>query len=484
VWKWLLSIVVVLAAVCGGGGFLFSLSPQYEAVTARFSGQTETLEVETATVERGLLVRSINAPGVIEPDQTVDVSARVSGEIVELPFDEGDTVRKGDVLVRLDDRQLRAQLESTKAQRASEQAQLSAARAAVSSAESSLVAERARLQGAEATAEQATLALQREQTLFDSGDRTEATLQAAQAEARRADSALAAATSAVEQAQIAIERARAQLEAAERAVDIASANILRVEEDIANTVIRSPIDGTVVRRNAELGEVAIEGTLNRDAARLMQIADLSGMVMRAQVDEANIAFIDQEQPANVYINAYGDRVFQGRVRSARLVNDIDQRTQGIYFETEIELQLQPGERLRSGLRANCDIEVERLPSVLIVPTQAVQDVRVSELPADLQSHPLVDRARTFTRVVYTVENNTLRAKPVRIGPSDLVGTSIEEGLEPGDVVVTGPFDAFTQLEDGKQVDVRDLTPTAEEPQAAGETGNTTGQPAQSPAGTP
>lgn len=435
--KWAIRIVVVLVVLGGivvGGAALSSGRAQSGADGASASagqggqggwsrfgrqpaGPTEVFLREAAT---GDLSRTVSAPGSIEPRTNVMISAQVSARITELPFREGDTVRAGDVLVRLDARDLAA---------------------ALASAQASLRSEEARLDGARADLIRARAAYGRAVELHDTRDIARAELDVAEADYLSA---------------------RSRLGQAEQSIEIAKAVIAQREKDLDNAIITSPIAGTITALNTEVGETVIVGTTNNPGSVIMEVADLSAMRLMAQVDETNIALVEPGQAAKVYVNAYADVVFEGRVYRVGLKRKTAADGVG-YFETEIHIQAGDGDGpiLRSGLTANTEIEIERLTGVVTVPSQAVLDRRVDELPREITSNSaLVEPGRTFTRVVYVMNGQgEAEARPVRTGPSDLTDTAVLEGLKPGERVVAGPFRVLVELKHGQKLKDRDAPAT-------------------------
>jgi HlyD family secretion protein len=370
----------------------------------------EATKVRVVGVERGRLVRTINAPGEIEPETRVEISAQVSARIVELPFDEGDAVKPGDVVVRLDDRDLTAALDAARSQ---------------------MLAERARLIGAEAELGEARADAARQSALFETKDASQATLDTAQARLRRAESTI---------------------EQIGHAIAIAEARIRQAEKDLDSTVIRSPIAGVVTRLQAEVGELVVVGTLNSPGSVILEIADLSRMIVKARIDEANVSLVHAGQPATVYLNAFPDRAFTGTVTFVRLMRDLWRDGSG-YVQADILVDADETDRLQTGLTANADIQVAMLDDVIKVPSQAVLDRRVEELPEGVRKDTsLIDATRTYATVVYVMtEEGKASVRPVRIGSSDLTHTVIEAGVEGGERVIAGPFKVLGELKDDQAV---------------------------------
>ncbi|MEM9372052.1 MAG: efflux RND transporter periplasmic adaptor subunit [Planctomycetota bacterium] len=405
----ILIVLVVVFAVLAGGGFAVWKSPIGAQIRARQAeGELGEL-VRMESVGLGDIVRTVSAPGSIEPHTNVQISSQVSARVQALPFREGDQVRSGDVVVRLDPQDLVAILDSAKA---------------------GLREQQARLGGSEARLINARLEFERLRSLFETGDVTKSELDIAEANYLQAQS---------------------DKQALEHGIDQAQAQIDQAEQDLANTTIVSPIDGVITALNAEVGETVIVGTTNNAGSVIMEIADLSNMLLQAAVDEANIAPVEVGQAATVYINAYSDREYQGTVRRIGLKRQVSTDGTGT-FEVEIGLELAEGETLFSGLSASTDIEVERVFDSIRVPTQAVLDRRVDDLPFEVRTtNELVDSSKTFARVVYKVVDGKTVVTPVLVGASDLTGSQVLEGLGEGDRIVTGPFRVLVNLKDGQAV---------------------------------
>ncbi len=410
-WKWLLGIFVILAIACGVGGYLAAKSEQGKKLIKKLQGEQEAVLVRLEAIGRGDLTKSISAPGTIDSRTKVKITARVSAKIIALPFKEGEAVKAGEVVVRLDDEDLTAALDESRA---------------------SLRADEARLEGAQAGLSKLRSDLERIRTLHTSKDRSDAELEGAEAE---------------------FLQSQANLRATEEAIQRSRATVRRAQRDLENTTITSPNAGVITKLNSEVGEVVL-GTFQNAGTVIMEIADLNTMLMRAEVDENNIAPIKPGQRATVYVNAYPDRKFSGTVERLKEQNQISREGKQ-YFEAEIALDLndlQQGERLRTGLKANCDIQVETRYDVMKVPSQAVLDRRIDELGEESKKAAiLAGKTKAFTRVVFRVIDGKAVAIPVETGSSDLTSTVILGGLETGTRVITGPYKVLSTLKEGAAV---------------------------------
>lgn len=413
---------MVVALVGGGAGLMVWPAVKKQIEKSRAAARGEM--VRLAAIEEGELVRTVSAPAYLEATRRVQISARFSAQITELPFDEGMQVRADDVVVRLDDRDLRAQL---------------------ASAEAALKAEEARLEGARATYVNAVTEWERQSALHKTNDVSKQALDQAETEKNRAE---------------------ATLRAAEAAIAIARANIDRVKQELRYTEIRSPIDGVVTKLNAKVGEVVVTGTMNNPGTVILEVADLTEMIVKAEVDESDIAEIRAGQKIRVSLNAYPEEEFEARVTKIALQRT-RARDQSECFLVEGLMDLK-GRTLLSGLTGSVDIEVETVRGVLLAPSQAVLDVRVDELPREVvDGSAAIERNKVFARVVYRVIDGEAKATPVRIGPSDLRTTALVAGVDAGTRVIVGPYKALQSIKHGQKVRDEEAEKQAEEAKKKG-----------------
>ncbi len=444
-----ITIIVVLIIALTVGGVLLAptIRKQMGSLTAAPQGELVRMEA----VENRKIVETIPAPGEVEPHTKVEISAQVVGEIIALPFREGEEVKKGDLVVKIDDRDLQAALLGARAALESARANKASTEASRDRAKSQLQEQANRHEGLQTTLEFAQRSLQRKQQLFDSGDIAESELDVALERVREIEAQIAASISMISAAENTIAGAEAQVRQAEAAIKQAEADIDRTEEQIRNTTIYSPIDGRVTRLNAEVGETVITGTMNNAGTVIMTIADLSRMQMVARVAESDVTKIQPGQTANIFIIGHGEQSFRGVISRIALQRTMAADGTG-YFETEIDLRLD-GRELRSGHTANVEIEIGHHEG-LVVPSQCVVDRLVDDLPpAILSGSAASGTTKTAVRVVYRVVNGRTVVTPVEVGASDQTHTLILNGLEQGDIVITGPYKALDTMK--HDVAVRD-----------------------------
>lgn len=436
--KWLVGAVLVLALL-GGGAFVF-LYPQYQEYQARAAEAAKGDEVEVERAELGELTRTVSAPGTVQPRRSVDVTSRVSATIVRLPFEAGDIVEQGQIVCELDRNELEARLQAAEARMLADKASLKAA-------EASLASRRASIAGLEASLLKATADFERQQELFDSGDASESALESAQAELDRQRASYNAELASLEGVEANVEAARAR-------VQVADADVKQARENLDYTVIRAPMSGVVTQVNSEEGEIVL-GTVQNAGTVIMTIADLSEMLVNAEVGEVDAPKVKEGQAVKVYLNPYPDRAFTGELRRVGLQSRSGTDGTNV-FDVEIVLD-QADERMFAGLTANVDIEIENFAGLVVVPSQAVLDKRTDELPKAVRDMELVERDRAFTRLVFVYDEDagTVHMRPVKVATSSVTQTALEVGINEGESIVTGPFAVLRTLRDGQQVNMMD-----------------------------
>ena len=418
----LIVLGIVVAIMIVGGQDLWALVPGLGGVTPR------AVRIEAAVREE--VIERVSSPAVVEPVTKIDISAEVSERIVELPYREGDIVKQGDVVVRLDDRDLQARYESAGARRDSSRSRLESELAGLGVPRTAL-----------ATAKQK---LERQKKLFESGDISRQAL----------DDLLGS----VAEFEAGLARSEKSISTLENDIAASEAEINRARRDLERCVMRSPIDGVVVHLNAEPGELVMVGTMNNAGTIIMSVADLSNMRLIAEVNESDIAQVQRGQPAEIRMNAYKGEVFQGHVSEVALQRDdmaqVQQKgnasdSSGI-FEVRIGLNLAKGRTILSGLAANVEIEIAKHEGIS-VPSQAVLERKVGDLPKAFETNEFRDERRGTLSFVFLEVNGKAVIRPVKTGASSLNDTIISEGLVEGDRVITGPFKQLEFLKDGDAV---------------------------------
>ncbi len=437
--KWLVIAVVIVLLVISAG-WLYSAR---SAAAAAAAANTAT-EVRAEKATRGQLAEIVSAPGEIVPLTKVNISSKVQAKIRDLPFKEGALVRAGDILITLDDKELKAALRSVEAHYAAQKATLDVTRIRLSISES-------QVRTAEVLVEDARRDLRRQLALLESKDVAQNVVDAAQTKVDQLDQSFISARQS-------LLADRGNISVLENELVAQEAQIARAREALSDTVITSPIDGRIIKISGKVGEVVVTGTMNNAGTVILVVADLSRMLATVRLDEAEVTQVVVGQPASVRSLAYPDKIFKGKVRQVSLSKDDtagqsnSRNATGSYFRGEILLD--EGIVLLAGVNADIEIETHRYDGVLRVPSQSVLGRSPDSLKPENQSKPEVDSTRSQTTVVYRIVNGKTIETPVKVGASDLTHTMIISGLAEGDQVVTGPAKVLGTLSDGMNVRIK------------------------------
>lgn len=322
-----------LLAVLGATALLpgdLSVLPASEGSVARLQGDG----VRYVTVSRGDIVQNVTAAGTLEPVDTVDISSQLSGQIAKVMADYNSPVRANEALAALDDATYEVMVKEAESALAVAQAQHAQAKAAI--------------EGAQARYDEAIRDRRVKRTLAQSGG-------GALRDAERAEAAAQALA-----AELSAARAQEQLRAA--GILAARAALRRAQIDLSRTIIRSPLDGVVIRRSVEVGQIL---AASLQPPTLFTIArDLSDMRVNASVSEADIGAVRIEQQATFTVDAYPGRAFDGRVIEIRKAPRI---VQNVVTYTVMISARNPQGLLLPGMTADVRIIVQEHSGVLVVP---------------------------------------------------------------------------------------------------------------------
>ena len=380
-------------------------------VVARSAMAEKKVTVYTRPVERKTIVQAVSASGKVQPVVKVEISAYVSAEITQLPVQEGQRVKAGDLLVELDSTRYKATRDGYGA--------------AVTAAQSQLKLARINL-------EQARRDLERVQSLHAQGLTSKAEVEAAQTK-------LDAQHAVVRSAQDDVQRAAAQLRLA--------------GDDVSKTVLRSPIDGVIIALNKEAGEMVVGSGFTRDV--IMTVADLSAMEVLVEVDENDVPHVKRDQKATVTVDAFPKDKLEGVVTA--IANSAKVKAAGTQEETtsfEVSIRLTaPLAGVRPGMSATAEIVTASKDGVLSVP---IQCLTMRDPAADAQQSVSMMQADRLEEVLFPVEGGRATLVPVETGISSDFDIEVKAALEPGTQLVCGPFKVLNkELKAGDLLDVKD-----------------------------
>ena len=369
----------------------------------------EPTPVDVATVGRQDLQAKVTANGKVRAQRTVDISATIAGEVKRIAVEEGDAVRKGQLLLQIDPVVARAAARSTEASMQALLRDLDAARA-------SLTLAQADFRRAEDN--------YREQIISD-------------AEFQVARTTLATNEAAVAGAERRVAQARATLEGAEDA--------------LAKTTVRAPMDGIVTAKRVEEGEVAVIGIQNSPGTVLLTVSDMSVVEAEMDVDETSIPRVRVGQEARVRIDAYPNKTFAGTVTEVGS-SPIDQtgQNEAVKFRVKVEIT-DPPEGIKPGLSVQADILTGFREQALVVPLQAlvIRDVERPEGESVPAGAPREEEG------VYLFADGKARFAPLETGLLGELHVEVLGGLAGGETLITGPFRALRELEPDDAVRERD-----------------------------
>jgi HlyD family secretion protein len=415
--------------------------------SAGWIGKPREIEVELAKASRLTIVEKVSASGTVQPVTEVKLAPEVSGEIRELLVEDGDSVVRGQLLVKIRPDTWLSQLQR--------------AEASLNQQRANLVAAEAALARAQATFERARQEFERQQKLWNEKVISEAEWQLAQQNFKVAENDL--------------KSARQQVEAAKYIVRSSEATVNEARENVRLTSVVAPMNGIVSKLNVKKGERVV-GTAQMQGTEMMRIADLSKMEVRVNVNENDIVRVHIGDSAIVDVDAYANtgRKFKGIVTHiANTAKDKVSADAITEFEVRILLLSQSYQDLvaegkkypfRPGMTASVEILTNRKENVLAVPLAAVttrtEEKNNQGTPATTASasQPKKEDSKV---VVFVNENGTAKMVEVKTGISDYDFIEVTSGISDSTEVITGPFLVVSKrLKDGDKI--RKAQPKKEE----------------------
>jgi HlyD family secretion protein len=415
-------LVVAVVALVAAGVVAFRINQKKNAGT----------EVRMEQVGRRDLVSAVTASGKIEAKTSVDISADITGRIVEIAVREGDPVKRGQFLLQIDPAQY--------------QAAVARAQGAVSSTQAVLLQTRA-------SRDQAQRAWNRAKQLTELGDNL-------------------ISPESAEQAQTALEVAEANFQSSRAQLEQSRASLLEAKDNLAKTRLTAPISGRVVRLAVEEGEVAVPGTFSRETGLLMTIADLSVILAKVQVDETDVVRLKTRDSVEVNIDAYPDTTFTGRVtkvsHSAKLTptqTASGSNDRAVDFDVEITLRNPPPD-IRPDLSCTARIVTDTRNKALSIPIIALTVRDHEKVPNEAEAGPVEDTlrqrfAKREAEGVFVVREGQATFRPVKVGVAGDEYFEVVDGLREGETIVAGTYQAIRDLKDGAKVRQADTTKTRE-----------------------
>ncbi len=431
-------------------------------VVVKSQNRGEAERVYAGVAKSRTIVEVVSANGKVQPETEVKMSADVSGEVIELVVVEGQQVKMGDFLAKINPDLTLAAVERAEAALNTQRANLANSRARLAQAKSRLINEKANFE--------------RNKSIFKQGAISQADMDAS--------------TAAFEVAQSEVEAAEQSVNASDFSVRSAQATVKEARDQLTRTNLFAPMDGTVSLLQIEKGERVV-GTAQMEGTEVMRIADLTRMEVNVEVNENDIVRVSVGDPVEIEVDAYLDRKFMGTVNeiaNTALDTPHDGIDQVTTFNVMIRIERSSYEDLidpskphlspfRPGMSATVEIETERVENALSVPIQAVtvreknsEKNRYNDKPwkkkrlkeSEEEKEEKVknpskaaeeDEDAEPEECLFLLDGNKVVKRLVSTGVQDNKYIQILEGLSEGEEVVAGPYTVIAKkLENGDEVE--------------------------------
>ena len=423
-------------------------------------------EVEIEAVKKRTIKETVSASGKVFPEKEVKISSDVSGEVVELFVEEGDSVTMGQLLARIDPdayqsavERGRASVDNAKANFANMSAQTERTKSQLIQAE----AERDRIQ---AQIENTKAIHKRNVKLLEDGVISDADFENSLSNLKALEANFRSSEAAIKSAKASLEAAKQSAAAASFTVKSQEASLKELQTNLRRTTIYAPVSGIISMLNVEQGERVV-GTAQMTGTEIMRIANLDIMEVQVDVSETDVLRVSQNDLTTIEVDAYLDRKFNGRVTeiansasgaaAASLTTD-----QVTNFVVKIRIDpssyadlIHPNKPypFRPGMSASVDINTETRDNVLSVPIQAVT-TREEEQEDDENEEKVNKKVEDeeLLEVVFLAENDKAKMVEVATGIQDDDYIEVVSGLSEGQQIISGPFSAVSRkLEDDKAI---------------------------------
>jgi HlyD family secretion protein len=462
--KWKIVVGTLLAVVAVGG----------TVASVRWSRSAQ-VTVQTATAAKGDLTSIVTASGEIKPKTYTNLGANAQGRVMELMVKEGDHVRHGQIVARIESVQAHADVDQQRATIASAEADSTASEAGLKVQDDTIKTQRATIDRTKADLELAKINNDRYEQLYKAGvvaqadlDQRKSTYESQQAGLREAELRLD---------QLISQRAQtvAQLQSTQRRVTQAQAGLTRLADILEKHDVVTPLDGIVTTLPVQIGETVVPGIQNSAASSIMTVADMSVVTAEVNVDETDIVNLQLGQKAEVTIDAIPNRTFTGHVtqigneailRSTGQVasSSATSSTEAKDFKVVVTLDNPPDE-VRPGLSCTAKIVTATRKDVLNIPIQALTVRQQGELddaaaknkpknngqaPIDLATQK--QRKEEITGV-FVIVNQKAEFRKVGTGITGATDIEVLSGVQPGEQIVVGSYQAIRTMRPGSRVQV-------------------------------
>jgi HlyD family secretion protein len=412
-----------------------------------FSGNGASLAYRTQALAKGEIVASVSSSGTLAAEITVQVGSQLSGQMQEVIADYNAEVKAGEVIARMDPAtfetkvaQAVADLEVAKAAVMIQEASLDRARADVVNARAGLLSGQAETTKSEVILGDARRDMERKKALAKDGvvsaadrDKAQAAVDSAAASLRSSGAQSLSKQAAIDAAAAAVKMSEAQVINAKATVAQREAALRQAQVDLERTIIRAPVDGTVILRNVEPGQTVASSLQSPILFTIAQ--NLSRMQVETSVDEADVGRVSEGQEASFTVDALPGRVFSGKVRQVRKAAQV---VQNVVTYTVVVTAENPDKRLLPGMTANVRIITDRRDNVLKIPNAALRFRPPDAEPISANKQRGGKGKSAMEGRVYLMDNGRPKAITVRLGIGDGQFVELLEGeLKEGQKLIVG-----------------------------------------------
>jgi HlyD family secretion protein len=446
----------------------------------------EVLAQTAKVARRDVLKAKVASSGQIRAKDSVNIQAEIVGVVTDLPVREGDRVKKGDMLLKIDPIQTAAQTDSTRARYDASRQDLRAQEFNISTAEHNMANARSQLESiraqkdqAEANLARALSSFKRSQQMSEDGlisrdeyEQAQINLKSVQAQYEVAKAQLNQQEMQIKIADNSLSQMKNSYSAAQTRLKSQEADLAQATDQQKKTTIASPLNGVITQLVVHIGERAVPGTLNSPQATLMTIADLSVIQAELKVDETDIVSLALGNPAQIKVDALPDLVLEGQVTeigNSPISTGTAATQEAKDFKVIVTVKTPP-ERIRPGMSCTADIITDTKTNVLAIPIQAltIREVEVdkdgnyiepdlnkkkSEAVTQANSAKAKINKKELEGVFVVTKDNRARFRPVKTGITGESEIEVKSNLQEGEVIVSGSFQTLRTLRDGALIKV-------------------------------
>lgn len=465
-WKVVIGIIVVL--LIAGGVFA---SVKYR--------ERDVITVQTGKVLREDLASVVTASGEVKPRNYISIGAEYSGQLVEILVKEGDHVRKGQLLAKIDGAQSLADVNAQRAALSSSEADASASEASLRAGEDNITVLEASVVRSKSDLVRYEKDFNRGQSLFKDGLIPRSDFEQRQAIFDSQKSTVNEAQSRVVQARSQLAQLRAQLAGSQKRIAQTQAALSRVDDILRKHNAVAPIDGLVTYLPVRVGETVVPGIQNSAASTIMTIADMSIVTAEVKVDETDIVNVKLNQPAEITVDAIPGKIFTGHV--IEIGNTAILRSTGLAASTSTTSSQEakdfkvvvamdnPPDEIRPGLSCTAKITTATRKNVVAVPIQALTTRTKGDLIADkdkpVNPDPATVKAnKEESQGVFVIgTGNKAEFRKVETGITGATDIEVLNGLKDGDQIVTGSYQVIRTMKNAATVKIDNKAPAATKP---------------------